>query len=74
MLGVELVKGDGAPFGKLAGAIMVRGLQEGLILLGGGPDGYVLSFSPPFAISDAEVAYLTGKLQAYFEQLPQTLA
>lgn len=74
MLGVELVKGDGAPFGKLAGAIMVRGLQEGLILLGGGPDGNVLSFSPPFAISDAEVAYLTGKLQAYFEQLPQTLA
>ena len=48
MLGVELVKRDGAPTASLASAIMRRGLQDGLILLGGGPDGAVLSFAPPF--------------------------
>ena len=73
MLGVELVKPDGSPFGKLAAAIMVQGLQEGLILLGGGPDGNVLSFSPPFAISDEEVVFLAEKLQWFLETLPGTL-
>ena len=49
LLGVELVKPDGSPYGALAAAIMRRGLQDGLILLGGGPNGNVLSFAPPFA-------------------------
>ncbi len=73
MLGVELVKADDSPFGQLAAAIMVRGLQEGLILLGGGPAGNVLSFSPPFGISDKEVAYLVAKLQTFLEELPEML-
>ena len=49
MLGVELVKRDGSPYGALAAAIMRRGLQDGLILLGGGPAGAVLSFAPPLS-------------------------
>lgn len=73
MLGVELIKPDGSPFGQLAAAIMVRGLQEGLILLGGGPAGNVLSFSPPFAISEEEILYLTAKLQGGLDDLPEKL-
>ena len=47
-LGVELVKRDGEPYNSLAAAIMRQGLQDGLILLGGGLNGNVLSFAPPF--------------------------
>lgn len=74
MLGMELVKPDGSPFGALAGAIMRRGLQDGLILLGGGPDGNVLSFSPPFALADDEIAFLGKKLQEYLMSLPGSIS
>ncbi len=66
MLGVELVREDGSPDGGLAGAIMRWGLRDGLILLGGGPAGNVLSFSPPFGITDEEIAFLIEKLRDYF--------
>ena len=68
MWGVELVTRDGSPDGALAGAIMRWGLRDGLILLGGGPQGNVLSFSPPFMISDEEIAFLVGKLREYLDQ------
>lgn len=74
MLGVELVRPDGSPFGALSGAIMRRGLQDGLILLGGGPAGNVLSFSPPFSLSDEEMAFLGGKLQEYLTSLPGSIS
>jgi 4-aminobutyrate aminotransferase-like enzyme len=69
MLGVELIDSLGRPGGALAGAVMRRGLQDGLILLGGGPQGNVLSFSPPFGVSDEEIAFLIQKLDSYL-QLP----
>jgi 4-aminobutyrate aminotransferase-like enzyme len=65
MLGVELIDADGLPDGALTGAIMRRGLQDGLILLGGGPSGNVLSFSPPFMVTETEIAFLVEKLQNY---------
>jgi 4-aminobutyrate aminotransferase-like enzyme len=65
MLGVELVDADGRPDGALAGAMMRRGLQDGLILLGGGPHGNVLSFSPPFVVTEEEIAFLVEKLDGY---------
>ncbi len=74
MLGVELVKPDGTAFGALAGAIMRRGLQDGLILLGGGPAGNVLSFSPPFGLADEEIAFLGRKLQEYLISLPGSIS
>jgi 4-aminobutyrate aminotransferase-like enzyme len=49
--------------------IMRRGLQDGLILLGGGPHGNVLSFSPPFVVTEEEIAFLAEKLEGYL-QLP----
>jgi len=65
MLGVELIKKDGSPHTELAISIMRRGLQDGLILLSGSPAGNVLSFSPPFGLSEEEIAFLVEKLDAY---------
>lgn len=74
MLGVELIKPDGSPFGALSGAIMRRGLQDGLILLGGGPAGNVLSFSPPFSLDDTEIAFVCERLQEYLTFLPGSIS
>jgi 4-aminobutyrate aminotransferase-like enzyme len=74
MLGVELVKRDGSPYGALAAAIMRRGLQDGLILLGGGPAGAVLSFAPPFSISESEIEFLATKLVDYLAFLPGSVS
>jgi 4-aminobutyrate aminotransferase-like enzyme len=74
MLGLELVKRDGSPYGALAAAIMRRGLQDGLILLGGGPAGAVLSFAPPFIISESEIEFLATKLADYLVFLPGSIS
>lgn len=74
MLGVELIRADGSPDGALAGSIMRRGLQDGLILLGGGPAGNVLSFSPPFGLSDEEIAFVGRKLQEYLTSRPGSIS
>jgi 4-aminobutyrate aminotransferase-like enzyme len=74
MLGVELIKTDGSPFPQLSVAIMYQGLKDGLILLGGGPAGNVLSFSPPFVVSEDEIGYLREKLQEYLMSLPGSIS
>jgi 4-aminobutyrate aminotransferase-like enzyme len=74
LLGVELVKPDGSPHGALAAAIMRRGLQDGLILLGGGPSGAVLSFAPPFGVSGLEVDFLAAKLGDYLVLLAGSIS
>lgn len=70
MLGVELVEKDGAPAGALAIGIVKRALRDGLLLLSGGPAGNVLSLTPPFGISDAEIAFVAARLQEYLTFLP----
>ena len=64
MLGIELVHGAHDPRPNAAATIRVvkESLRRGLLLLGGGPDGNVLSFSPPFAISEAEMAWVAAQL------------
>ena len=64
MLGVELVQGAGDSRPNAAATIrIVKGaLRQGIILLGGGPAGNVLSFSPPFTLSDAEIAWAVAQL------------
>jgi len=54
--GVELVRKGGA------GLLMERGLAEGLILLGGGPEGDVLSLSPPLVMRSEQVAWAGKKM------------
>jgi 4-aminobutyrate aminotransferase-like enzyme len=74
LMGVELVKQDGEPYGSLAAAVMRQGLQDGLILVGGGQNGNVLSFAPPFAISDLEIEFLAAKLEDYLVFLPGSMS
>ena len=62
MLGIELVKANGEPDGERAIAIVKAALRAGLLLLADGPASNVLSFAPPFAIDDAEIAFVAGHL------------
>jgi 4-aminobutyrate aminotransferase-like enzyme len=74
MLGLELIERDGSPASRLAGAIIKAALRDGLILLGGGPAGNVLSFTPPFALGDEEIAWMAARLQEYLTSLPGSIS
>jgi len=74
MLGLEIIAPNGDPDSALAGLIIKQGLRDGLILVGGSPAGNVLSFSPAFDISDAEIDFVTAKLQEYFTSLPGSIS
>lgn len=74
MIGLEVIAPDGAPDPMLTGAIVRRGLGDGLILLGGGSEGNVLSFSPPFSFSREEAAFCAAKLQEYLTFLPGSIS
>ena len=74
MLGVALVRRVGAPGGRRAGAIIKAALRDGLILLAGGPEGNVLSLTPPFGIADDEIAFVAGRLQEYLTSLPGSIS
>lgn len=65
MLGAELIHPDGRPNGRLAGSLIGKLLQDGILLLAGSPDGNVLSFTPPFEISEEEIAFLAEKLRSH---------
>ena len=57
MIGVEMVRDRATrePAPDLAGRVVVEALRRGVLLLGGGIHGNVLSFSPPFVITDEQV-------------------
>jgi 4-aminobutyrate aminotransferase-like enzyme len=74
MLGLEVVTPDGVPDCKLAVQILKRGLQDGLILLSGSPQGNVLSFAPPFGINDEEIGFVAERLQEYLTSLPGSIS
>jgi 4-aminobutyrate aminotransferase-like enzyme len=74
MLGLELVTPEGKPAGGLAGQVVKRGLQDGMILLAGSPQGNVIAFSPPFDVSPAEIAFVAEKLQEYLTSLPGSIS
>ena len=65
MLGLELVQRDGAPHPALATQIVTRALHDGLLVLGGGPAGNVLSLTPPFTIVREEIDFVCERLQEY---------
>ncbi len=64
MLGMELLKQNGQPDGERATSIIKRALRDGLLLLADSPTANVLSFTPPFDISDEEIAFLAKLLRA----------
>lgn len=65
MIGAELVNKDGSPDPGLALQTVLSALKDGLLFLGGGPGGNVLSFTPPFCIEPEEIDYTCGKIYEY---------
>jgi 4-aminobutyrate aminotransferase-like enzyme len=72
MLGVELSTPAGAP--PLAVRVVKAALRDGLLLLAGGADASVLSFTPPFAIADEEIAFVQARLQEYLTSLSGSIS
>jgi 4-aminobutyrate aminotransferase-like enzyme len=65
MIGAELVSKNGSPDPNLALQTVLSALKDGLLFLGGGPSGNVLSFTPPFCIEPEEIDYTCGKIYEY---------
>jgi 4-aminobutyrate aminotransferase-like enzyme len=65
MIGAEIVYQDGSPDPNLALQTVLSALEDGLIFLGGGPNGNVLSFTPPFCIGEDEIDYTCAKIYEY---------
>ena len=60
MIGAEIVvhaPDDLRPDPPAASRAVKAALRAGLLILAGGPEGNVLSFSPPFIVSDDEIAW-----------------
>lgn len=63
MLGLEFFKSDRSPDPDSVANVVTQGLKQGLLVLGGGPDGNVLSFAPVFHLTPEEAEW-TGHLIA----------
>jgi 4-aminobutyrate aminotransferase / (S)-3-amino-2-methylpropionate transaminase / 5-aminovalerate transaminase len=65
MIGIELVRDreSRAPAPELAGRVVVEALRRGVLVLGGGIHGNVLSLSPPFVLTDAQADAALGELE-----------
>jgi 4-aminobutyrate aminotransferase/(S)-3-amino-2-methylpropionate transaminase len=72
MIGVEMVRDRATrePAPDLAGRVVVEALRRGILLLGGGIHGNVLSFSPPFVITDEQVDAALEILTEILRQMP----
>jgi 4-aminobutyrate aminotransferase-like enzyme len=72
MIGIEMVRDRESrePAPELSGRVVVEGLRRGLLLLGGGLYGNVLSLSPPFVISDEQADWALETLGEILDGLP----
>ncbi|MEK0448978.1 MAG: hypothetical protein RL088_1246 [Verrucomicrobiota bacterium] len=73
MLGVPLFRADGTPDGKRAVALVQAALRAGIFLLADSPDANVLSFAPPFCITDEEIDFVGDWLAENAGQVSQPL-
>jgi 4-aminobutyrate aminotransferase-like enzyme len=62
MRGLDVLDDRGQPDPAFAGRLVEAMLARGLILLGGGIAQNVLSFTPPFVITPAEIDFALGQL------------
>jgi 4-aminobutyrate aminotransferase-like enzyme len=62
MRGIEVLDAGGLPDAKRAGQIIEALLARGIILLSGGVRQNVLSFTPPFVITEAEIDFALRQL------------
>ncbi|MDB4949444.1 MAG: Acetylornithine transaminase [Gemmatimonadetes bacterium] len=72
MIGMEMVRDRATrePAPELAGRVVVQALRRGLLLLGGGIHGNVLSFSPPFVITEGQLDAALDIIAAILRDLP----
>jgi 4-aminobutyrate aminotransferase-like enzyme len=64
MQGLDVVDTNGKPDAAHAGALVEAMLARGVILLSGGVDRNVLSFTPPFVIAPDEIDFALAQLQS----------
>jgi 4-aminobutyrate aminotransferase / (S)-3-amino-2-methylpropionate transaminase / 5-aminovalerate transaminase len=66
MVGVELVRDRESrePAPDLVGRVVVGAMRRGVLLLGGGIHGNVLSLSPPFTITEQQLWHAVGVMEA----------
>lgn len=68
---VREVRGRGLMWGmeldRPAGGLLPSLLAEGLLFLADGPDGNVISFTPPFLISEGELDYALASIRRLLE-------
>ncbi|WP_018970165.1 aspartate aminotransferase family protein [Rubritalea marina] len=62
MIGVELRHPDGRPAGDVAGPLLGKMLERGVVMLADGPEGNILAFTPPFYITLGELVYVVQQL------------
>jgi 4-aminobutyrate aminotransferase-like enzyme len=62
MRGIEVIDAKGKPEPTRAGQLVESMLARGIILLSGGVDQNVFSFTPPFVISEEEIAFSLDQL------------
>ncbi len=63
MQGIEVINGKGTPDAGRAGALVEAMLARGILLLGGGTEQNILSFTPPFVIKPSELDFALGQLR-----------
>lgn len=71
MIGMEMVRDRASrePAPELAGRIVIETLRRGVLTLGGGIHGNVISLSPPFVITDEQADTALGVLQSVLAEL-----
>jgi 4-aminobutyrate aminotransferase-like enzyme len=62
MRGIEVLDADGQPDAARAGQLVEAMLARGIIMLSGGVEQNVLSFTPPFVISEGEIDFALSQL------------
>ncbi|HEX8392880.1 MAG TPA: aspartate aminotransferase family protein [Longimicrobium sp.] len=71
MIGVEMVRDrrSRAPAPELSGRVVVEGLRRGLLVLGGGIHGNVLSLAPPFVMTEAQMDYALAAMGEILDEM-----
>jgi 4-aminobutyrate aminotransferase-like enzyme len=71
MIGIEMVRDRGTrePAPELVGRVVVEALRRGVLVLGGGIYGNVLSLSPPFVITDAQADAALAVLEEILQKM-----
>jgi 4-aminobutyrate aminotransferase-like enzyme len=71
MIGIELVRDRESrePAPELAGRVVVETLRRGVLTLGGGIHGNVLSLSPPFVLTDGQADAALAVLGSVLDEI-----